>query len=270
MFLPSEGVFVEKYGFEAFLTAEDYYKLLPDEDENDDSGSFCEHSLPSDNEELPDEVQEAFVEEFLESFESAIGNSSSEISTLLKQYKKKATINWKQVLKRYLSKKSKTKTATRMRRNRRFPGRLDVPGYKKEYISSCAVLVDVSGSMSDDEINAGLEEINEICKVSKSDLKLVQVDTSAGEIQTYKRNMTFTREFAGGTRIYEGVKKLLEKKVKFDVLVIISDCYLFGDDFKNFSDLKKPQIWLNTGDRSVKEELSNVAREFMIDFKKEQ
>jgi len=173
---------------------------------------------------------------------------------MLDLWKKKPIISWKKILKKYISSKKGSKINTIKRRDRRLPNRIDVKGKKTHYdVPEVVVGIDVSGSMSNEEIYKGLTEVNEICKVTRSNLKLVQIDTEIKGLEDFNENQkNFTRKGCGGT--YMGVlpEYLIENKVKCDVLVMISD--MFIEDIqtdKNWNKFKKPVVWLNTSGTDV-------------------
>jgi predicted metal-dependent peptidase len=135
-----------------------------------------------------------------------------------------------------------------MRKSRRFRKRPEIKGNKKDREWDLIVIVDTSGSMSDEEIVNGLVEINEVCKVTNGSINLLQVDTECSELESYNPNKkTFNRKHCGGTYIAAGVKYLFDNNIKSDALIVISDMEIENiPSDRYWTKYKKPVIFLTT------------------------
>jgi len=202
--------------------------------------------MPEDEEELARSIMERAIKDAIE---KSRGNVPGNIEELLDIWSRKAKISWKKVLKRILSSKKGAKINTIKRRDRRQPYRKDLKGKKTFYDTPTVVVgVDTSGSMSNEEIFKGLTEIKEVCKVTHSDLKVIQIDTEIKEVENFsEKTKKFDRKGFGGTYMGECPKYIQENKIECDVLVMISDMYIeeitTDENWRNF---KKPVIWLTT------------------------
>ena len=188
-----------------------------------------------------------------EAMEKSRGNTPANIEMIMELWRKKAKLSWKKILKRYLSSKKGQRVGTIKKRNRRIRT-LGVKGNKTSYdIPEVIVGLDTSGSMSNEEIANALVEINEVCKISNSNLKLVQIDTTIKGLEEYDpKAKNFKRRGCGGTYMGAMAKYLKDNKTKYDVLVMISD--MFIEDVstdENWKALKKPTLWLNTSGTDV-------------------
>jgi len=222
----------------------------PDPFQGDEDGNgFDEHDWDSAkevDEELLNDVTSSMIEK---SISKSKGYTPSQLEQFLKLFSNKAVVNWKQVLRKYTGNKRANTRQTIKKRNRRFPGRPEVKGKTKDYTYEVAVLADVSGSVSDEELYKGLSEVQEICRLTNSDLTLVQVDTVAYKPEKFSAKQTTWKRVAnGGTTLFPGVEKLKECKVNYDALIVITDNGVWGDDVDNFNSHKKPTIWLSTQD----------------------
>jgi predicted metal-dependent peptidase len=276
--LPEGAMLPETFEFKKGLTAEGYYELLKEEKDNqeqekqeqEDKGE--EWGGPSDgkpdltgDEEMTldshegwgqagdsaeEELARATMEKMIkDAMDKSRGNLPGNISELLDLWTKKAKISWKRILKKIVSSKKGSKIQTIKRRDRRQPQRKDIKGKKVFYDQPNVIVgVDVSGSMSDEEIFNGLSEIAEVCKVTHSNLKVVQIDTNIQGTEEFDpKQKTWTREGCGGTYMGEMAKYLNEKKIQHDCLIMISD--MFIEDVTsdaNWLKHKKPVLWLNT------------------------
>jgi len=206
---------------------------------------------------MSDEDQEMAKEMMSKTLEQAMeksrGNAPSNIEMIMELWRKKAKLSWKRILKKYLSSKKGQRVATIKKRNRRIRT-LGVKGSKTAYDTPEVVVgLDTSGSMSNEEIAEALVEINEVCKISNSNLKLVQIDTTIKGLEEYDpKKKNFKRRGCGGTYMGAMAKFLKDEKIKYDVLVMISDMYIEDvSTDENWKGLKKPTLWLNTSGADV-------------------
>ena len=215
---------------------------------NDDP-SLDDHSMwddiSSEEEELASEMMEKILEQAME---KSRGNVPGNIETLMELWKRAPKLSWKKILKKFVSSKKGSRESTIKRRNRRIRT-LGVKGNKVSYDQPEIVVgIDTSGSMSDEEIVEGLQEINEVCKITNSKMKIVQIDTQINGVEEYDpKKKTFKRRGCGGTYMGAMIEYLLKEKVPYDVLVMISD--MFIEDVstdKNWKKAKKPTLWLST------------------------
>ena len=208
-------------------------------------------SLNSEDQELARDTMEKILDQAIA---KSRGNTPMDVEHMMDLWKKKAVISWKKVLKKYLSSKPGSKTKTIKKRYRRLPNRHDLKG-NKTFFDTPEVIVglDVSGSMSDDDIYNGLKEIAEVCKVTKSNIKLIQIDTNIKGLEEYKENQkNFVRKGCGGTYMGDAPRYIQENKINCDVLVMISDMMI--EDVKtdeNWNKFKKPVLWLNTSNYDI-------------------
>ena len=276
--LPEGAMFPETFDFKENLTAEQYYELLkqeqqkqeqekqqaeengeewngpsdgkPDLTGSDEMTIDCHDGWGDEMSEDESELARSIMENAIkDAIEKSRGNVPGNLEELLDLWTKKAKISWKKVLKRILSSKKGSKIGTIKRRDRRQPNRKDLKGKKTFYDTPTVVVgIDTSGSMDDSDILKGLAEIKEVCKVTHSDLKLIQIDTEIKEIEDFsEKTKKFNRKGFGGTYMGECPKYIQENKISCDCLIMISDMYIedvVSDE--NWNKFKKPVIWLST------------------------
>jgi len=162
----------------------------------------------------------------------APGHLSSAIQELLKP-----KVNWRRYLRRFVGQGSvEKKRETLLRRNRRFLNRMDVPGSVIDEFGKMAVLVDTSGSVSDENLKEFFSEIDKMAQILKK-IWLVQYDYDVQDVAKYRRGYWRKIEIKGrgGTRVTPAIEKAIELKCKR--AVILTDGY---DDFpeKYVGDIK--------------------------------
>jgi len=196
------------------------------------------------------------------------GSVPAELSEMIEIWNKKPVVSWKKVLRNIASNKKAKRVQTIMRKSRRFPKRPEIKGYKKSRDFDIVVILDVSGSMSDDDIIMGLTEIKEVAKITSSKIKIIQVDTEVHEVSDFNPN-EFNRSAYGGTEILPGALYITENRMECDCIIVISDAYIeslmYWNDAKNNNKIPNvPYIFLSTNHSFEGIEYLKKAREFSI------
>jgi predicted metal-dependent peptidase len=193
------------------------------------------------------------------------GNLPSNIESILELLFEKPQINWREVTKRIVGNKKLNTKKVLYKTNRRMPHRQELKGTIKDRTFELVVVVDESGSMSNDEINYGLNEIRAICKMQNSTVKVLHIDTEVKEISSFgKTDTVYKRSSCGGTYMYPAIEYMTEHKIKHDAIIFITD-----GEIENVDDWEiqpnKPIIFLTTN-RMI--ESSNPRyRCFKLDYK---
>jgi len=238
--------------------SETYYDLIKDckvksnDDDNSKSGKeIGDHEIWKDgddsksNDELRNEVTKKMVDKAIEKSRGHIPNN---ISNILDIWNKKAEINWQKALKHITANKKQEKQLTIMRKSRRFPKRNEIYGVKKINKFNIVIVLDISGSMSDEDILTGLKETKEIVRISSSALKIIQVDTEVHSVEDFnpkKRN--FIRNGNGGTEMLPAMEYIINNKLECDCVILISDMYIEDISlWKNKRIPKVPYIFIST------------------------
>lgn len=234
------------------LSSELYYDLLQENKKESNNSNnikiFDDHEIWNKStgpETLRKEVTKQMMEKAARETIKSMGNLPSDYNDCLELFSNKSQVNWKQLLRNIVSNKRSDKRSTIKRKNRRFPDRKDLRGTTKNRTFELLVVADVSGSMNDEALVETLNEIHHICKLTNTDVNLIQVDTEAHEPELLKKNSkTFTRKANGGTYLNKALEKAKECKLNYDAIVVCTDGGLFSDDIDYFKNLNKRIIWL--------------------------
>lgn len=139
-------------------------------------------------------------------------------------------ISWAALLRRSIASAYGKVRDTWMRPNRRFP---DYPGYKHVRPGAVWVLIDTSGSISDDEFNRFMTEVFWLAKTHRQPVNIVEWDA---EVQHVVMNATpeairRTRRVGyGGTILRPALEYVLNKLRPGDIVVVLSDWDLYDYD----------------------------------------
>lgn len=179
------------------------------------------------------------------------GNLPHNIDSMVELFSRSAQVSWKQELRRIVGNRRANKTTTIMRPNRRQPDRIELKGNKKDRTFTAVVLLDISGSMGNEDVMNGLNEIHHVAKLTNTDMKIIQVDTEIHGIENFnKKTKVFNRKGAGGTYLEPGIDYLREHKIDHDVLIIVTDSY--HEDISQWKTPPKCKVmFLVSGDGKV-------------------
>lgn len=131
-------------------------------------------------------------------------------------------ISWKEIVRRFNTSVVTTNTiSTRKKANRRFD--LDAPGRRRVYTTKIIFAVDVSGSMSDDDLAEGFAVINSVCRHAEIEYVLFDTEIKLVEKKMKKAKDKFKIKGRGGTD-FEMMCRYADKN-KADGMIIYTDGY---------------------------------------------
>jgi len=182
--------------------------------------------------------------------EKSRGMTPGEAEGAIQLLKMKEQIDWKKELRRIVGHKKAFSRLTIKKRDRRFPNRKDLRGKTRDHVADILVVLDVSGSMSDEEIVYGLNEIQAIAEKAGAGVKIIQVDTEPKIVEDFDPNAkTFNRMGYGGTYLWPAIEFANKEKIRFDACVLITDGWI-ENEWPQDEIPKVPFIWLVTGDEN--------------------
>jgi predicted metal-dependent peptidase len=255
--LPDFAVMPEKFGYENYLSAEAYYKLLEQDNKggNDskcdgnhsagegegggepcDCGNFDDHGgwgegngenpIPQDvrdmaRERLREAVGEA-VKEAQKSSENGWGKIPQDMRKEIMRFVN-GTVDWKAVLRMFIGNAQRsTKQNTVKRINRRFP--YIHAGKKTNRTANIAISIDQSGSVSDEMLSLFYAELDNLAKLAS--FTIIPFDTRVGEdkIYVWKKGERRKKErvMCGGTD-FDAPTEYVNKHREYDGHIVLTD-----------------------------------------------
>ena len=181
--------------------------------------------------ELSDDEREMLAEKLKEILKSACNEANEKgwgsISrSLRKQINKFVSrqVSWKSVLKRFCgfsNRQERENSSTRL--NRKYP--LIHPGSRNDYVSTIAVYIDESGSVSDQYLEKFYGELTSLSQTS--DFWLYRFDTAVNESEGFLwrkgKKVNLSRTNCGGTCFNAPTEHANKNKDKFDGYIIFTD-----------------------------------------------
>jgi predicted metal-dependent peptidase len=175
------------------------------------------------------------------------GNLPSEYAQLVELLGSTPKVRWQQVLKKVAGNKRVDAVRTFYKPNRRLPDMMHVKGTVKDRKYDLLVVADVSGSVSNEELLYGLNEIQHISRLTGTSTKLIQIDTDAYPPENIGAKVrSFKRKASGGTNLHPALEMANKHSINYNAIVVITDGYLCTSDINVFADTGKKVIWLLT------------------------
>lgn len=232
------------------LSSEAIYKLLPEDFEmpegmgdlskpsqGDGTGEAVAADLLAQEEEVNSIILQASMTS--QSMGNNAGKLPGEFQLLLSELTK-PTINWWSVLSRFIVKLSKV-DYTFKKPNRRYLPHFILPTAYSEKVEDPAIMLDMSCSVTDDEVRACVSNAAGIFQQLKPDfIQIVQFDTqikSAHKVRNVRELKDLEFKGRGGTRIAPVMEWIANNKPA--VALVFSDGY-----FEKPINPKVPVIWL--------------------------
>ena len=180
------------------------------------------------------------------------GKAPDEIGKIILGYEEKAEISWQKLLKKMIPSLRAGTKSTITRRNRRQPERLDLKGELPNNIPEIVVAIDISASMTDDEINKIMIEILEISKSRGNVITVIECDDEIRRIYKIKsiKDIKKRKRNNGSTKFSPVFKYIKANNMRNVILIYFTDGV--GEKELEVRPINKNNIWVLTG----KEELS--------------
>lgn len=185
----------------------------------------------SDKKELAKEIDEAIRQGAMVAGKTGSGGDR-EFDQLLKP-----KVDWKQVLREFLTTTCKGKDySTWNRPNRRYIGQgIYMPSGISEKVGELVIAIDTSGSIGDHELQAFLSEVKGICDTVKPDkVRMLYWDTEICSEEIYEQDQvekliqSTKPEGGGGTMIECVPEHLAKNNVSPQACIVLTDGYLGG------------------------------------------
>lgn len=252
------------------VNSEQYYDLIdddqlpPEDGSGDGSGpqTLDDHSewknSKGTNETLQKDITKSMMEKAANETQKSRGNIPGEFSDWLDINSNSHQVSWQRVLRNLAGNKRVNTRRTIMRSDRRFPKREDLKGKTKDRMFNILLIGDESGSVSSTELIEGIAEVQNICKMTKSALDYIAIDTQAhAPIKITSTQRTFKRVASGGTNLHPALDMAAKHRIDFQAVVVITDGGLCSSDVAHFEAIGKRVIWLITSNGSPMTEMNN-------------
>ncbi|WP_105614630.1 vWA domain-containing protein [Vallitalea okinawensis] len=198
-----------------FTTREEDIIIVIDSDKELKADKLSEDSLSDVNESaLQNQLSQVMNDAFSE------GESPEDMESLIDDIYIDFKVNWRQVLKRFLTGKGKIQTRKSYKRqSRRFE---NLPGTKRSVGIQALVAIDESGSISNGLVNKFYEELVTISKISGVEISVTRFDTECTPPVRLKEFIKTKNRMKSGGTDFRPIFKLADQ-MKIPLVIIFTD-----------------------------------------------
>lgn len=228
-------------------TAEEYYDLLDTGQKypivlNNDGGNIDDHSIWNQSDVSQDEARQIVKSMVDQITNKCQGLTPGHLQEAIDKLNK-PIVRWRELLRQYIGRFVGNRRVTYTRRNRRRDW-FGVPGFSHHAATNINVIVDISGSISKNELQQFFAEIDIISH--KANVMVLQWDDGFHGYTRYRRGdwKRLAVNGRGGTNMSEPIQWLIDNNKILPVQIMLTDGYC---DYIEPDVVKFPMITVVTG-----------------------
>lgn len=176
-------------------------------------------------------------------------NTPDDLNAIIKSFTEREELSWEQILKSLIPciRTGYKKTVTR--RNRRQPNRLELRGYLPSNKPEIIVAIDISASMSDEDIRKIMIEILAITSSLKGDITIIECDNEIRRIYKLRsiKDIQKRSENNGSTAFSPVFQYIKDNRLRDSILIYFTDGV--GEEKLSLKPSIKNVIWVLIGDK---------------------
>jgi len=178
-------------------------------------------------------------------------NTPKGLESIILAYGEKPEISWQEVLKDILPTVKAGYKKTITRKDRRQPDRLDLRGRLPKNETELIVAIDISASMSDEDIHKILIEILSIASISKSKVTIIECDNEVRNIYnlTGEKDIQKRAKDNGSTEFTPVFQYIADNNLRKSVLIYFTDGV--GEKELKVKPVNKNTIWVVSGNEEL-------------------
>lgn len=208
---------------------------------------------PAHTHDIWDMSEDSFNFEQLEELTKKTANNSKRGKTplglgpLLKSLNEIPEISWYRYLKNLMGAMPSGYKKTITRKDRRQPDRLDLRGRLSDHVSKIAVAIDISGSMTDVEIEQAMVEIMTIAKAAAGEITVIECDSEVRRVYKAKSKNDIKQKLntKGSTKFSPVFKYMRDNGMRNHLLIYFTDG--LGEEELNIVPSNYKTLWVLTG-----------------------
>jgi predicted metal-dependent peptidase len=175
------------------------------------------------------------------------GKAPAQIEKLMKEINKRSQIAWQDYLRRAVGSVPSGHKKTITRKYRRQPERLDIRGKLSNHIAKLTIAIDISGSISDSEINEIMVEVFGILKNVTYEITIIECDNEIRRVYKVNdpKNVKRKVETKGGILFSPVFEYIRQHGMKDNILIFFTDG--LGEKELSCTPVNYKTIWVLTG-----------------------
>lgn len=210
------------------------------------------------------DVSDSSVKENVKKIALSLKSSGKpdEILKLISKFEEKEELSWQNILKRMIHTVKSGYRKTITRRDRRQPDRMDLRGKLANHIPELIIAIDISASMTDEDIRKIMVEILAIVRNREAQITVVECDNEIRRVYALRspKDIKPRSEKNGSTAFSPVFQYIREKNLSDSIVIYFTDGV--GEKELKVKPLNKGIIWVLTGDEefSLKNPLGEIQR----------
>ena len=185
-----------------------------------------------------------------------------EILKLIDGFEQKEELSWQSILQRMIPTVKSGYRKTITRRNRRQPERMDLRGRLANHIPEVVIAIDISASMSDDDIKKIMVEILAIVRNRDAKITVIECDNKIKRVYALRspKDIKPRSQKNGSTAFSPVFEYIRENNLNNSIVIYFTDGV--GEKELKIKPLNKKIIWVLTGDEelSLKNQFGEIQR----------
>ena len=210
------------------------------------------------------DVSDSSVKENVKKIALSLKSSGKpdEILKLISKFEEKEELSWQNILKRMIPTVKSGYRKTITRRDRRQPDRMYLRGKLANHIPELIIAIDISASMTDEDIRKIMVEILAIVRTREAQITVVECDNEIRRVYALRspKDIKPRSEKNGSTAFSPVFQYIREKNLSDSIVIYFTDGV--GEKELKVKPLNKGIIWVLTGDEefSLKNPLGEIQR----------
>lgn len=175
------------------------------------------------------------------------GKIPDEFKNIVEEMNEKAEISWKDYLKRLMGTIPHGYKKTITRKDRRQPNRLDIRGKLSKQIAKIIIAIDISGSITDKEIDQIMTEVFGIVKNNYTEITILECDNQIRRAYNVKSKKDIKPKLdrKGGTAFSPVFEYINRHKMRNHMLIYFTDG--IGEEKLSSVPINYKILWVMTG-----------------------
>jgi len=210
------------------------------------------------------EITERTIEGHLKKIAIGIDdkNTPEDLNKIIRSLKEREELSWQELLKRMIPSIRSGYKKTITRRDRRQPDRMDLRGKLPKEMPELVVAIDISASMTDEDIKKIMIELLAITKNKNGEITVIECDSEIRRIYKLRSPKDIKKRVAnnGSTTFSPVFEFLRENNLRNNILIYFTDG--IGEEALTCKVVSREVLWVLIGDNklSLKEPFGKIRR----------
>ncbi|MBD7910245.1 VWA-like domain-containing protein [Clostridium cibarium] len=178
-------------------------------------------------------------------------NAPEDLKKIIKSFHEKEELSWEQILRRLIPSVKSDYRKTITRRDRRQPDRMDLRGKLPNSVPEIIIAIDISASMTDEDIRKIMIEVLAITANRRGRIKVIECDDEIRSVYSLKSVKDIRKRTAnnGSTKFSPVFEYIKEEGLKDSIVIYFTDGV--GEEILSIRPIVKKIIWVIIGEEKL-------------------